>query len=297
MNIMTTSTTPAFVTAPGMEITPHLHIMTDEKDRFATVIMSAEGADKKYQLFIDMSGEDAVAFDMSDMVNVTSIMNVVREYIEAPDFVDPDADNTRCMNTAIAEWVELTKPAEETPVEEPPVETPTEEKHHDGPPAGADHMIFFPLVNGEVYNTDINTFDWESNLPRMNDLVNKLNSFKGLIYNLFRADKDEKFHAEMLSNAKKVCEEAFNSLGIHPTYDDKLTIPNDTIKVLLQLQDIQTIYASIISYLNVYAVRKETDAQFRTLVASLNGVLNNLTGAKSNDPIDAIDAIADGGDA
>jgi hypothetical protein len=47
----------------------------------------------------------------------------------------------------------------------------------------------------------------------------------------------------------------------------------------------------------VYAVRKETDAQFRTLVASLNGVLNNPTGAKSNDPIDAIDAIADGGDA
>lgn len=140
------------------------------------------------------------------------------------------------------------------------------------------NRIYFPLVTGEIFDVEIDKVNWDDTLEHINDILTKLNSFRGIVYNMLRD------HAEtdmgLLDSAESIITSAYEALGMNPNYNKLNFEGNRKLEILAKLFDLCTVYNEFVTYINIYAIRSNTVKDLSDLIKRLTGQINEDT---SND--------------
>lgn len=126
------------------------------------------------------------------------------------------------------------------------------------------NRIYFPMLNGEVYDIEINQINWDDTVEQLQNLVNKMNSFKGLVHGIMNTEETSENFSKILENAEDIAKDAFASMTMEPDYS-KLVNKDRTKLAIIQLFDLYSVYAQILTYANVYALRKDLMGQIDAL--------------------------------
>jgi hypothetical protein len=139
--------------------------------------------------------------------------------------------------------------------------------------------IYFPLVTGEIFDVDVDKVNWDDTLEHINDILAKLNSFRGIAYNMLRGDVET--DPGLLDGAEGIITSAYEALGMNPDYGKLNFDGNRKLEIMTKLFDLSTIYNEFVTYINIYAIRTNT-------VKDLSNVIKRLTGQIEEDKLDDI---------
>ena len=126
--------------------------------------------------------------------------------------------------------------------------------------------IYFPLVTGEIFDVDVDKVNWDDTLLHINDILTKLNSFRGLAYNML-VDNAKTDMTDLMDSAENIITSAYEALGMNPNYDRLNFEGNRKLEILTKLFDLCTVYNEFVTYINIYAIRSNTIKDLSDLIA------------------------------
>ena len=129
--------------------------------------------------------------------------------------------------------------------------------------------IYFPLVTGEIFDVEIDKVNWDDTLEHINDILTKLNSFRGIAYNMLRDNAETDMG--LLDSAESIISSAYEALGMNPNYDKLNFEGNRKLEILAKLFDLCTVYNEFVTYINIYAIRSGTIKELSAVIRHLQG--------------------------
>jgi hypothetical protein len=135
--------------------------------------------------------------------------------------------------------------------------------------------IYFPLVTGEIFDVNVDMVNWDDTLEHINDILTKLNSFRGIVYNMLRGDVET--DPGLLDGAEGIITSAYEALGMNPNYDKLNFDGNRKLEILAKLFDLCTVYNEFVTYINIYAIRSNTVKDLSDLIKRLMGQIEEDT--------------------
>ena len=151
------------------------------------------------------------------------------------------------------------------------------------------NKIYFPLVTGEIFNVEIDKVNWDDTLEHINDVLTKLNSFRGIAYNMLRGDVET--DPGLLDGAENIITSAYEALGMNPNYGKLNFDGNRKLEVMTKLFDLCTVYNEFVTYINIYAIRTNAVKELSAVIKHLQGQTDEES---SNDTTEeVIEAVAE----
>jgi len=129
--------------------------------------------------------------------------------------------------------------------------------------------IYFPLVTGEIFDVEIDKVNWDDTLEHINDILTKLNSFRGIAYNMLRGDVET--DQGLMNGAEEIITSAYEALGMNPNYNGLNFEGNRKLEILTKLFDLCTVYNEFVTYINIYAIRTNTVKELFAVIKRLQG--------------------------
>lgn len=131
------------------------------------------------------------------------------------------------------------------------------------------NKIYFPLVTGEIFDVEIDKVNWDDTLEHVNDVLTKLNSFRGIAYNMLRGDVET--DTGLMDSAEEVISSAYTALGMNPNYSRLNFDGNRKLEIMTKLFDLCTVYNEFVTYINIYAIRTNAVKELSAVIKHLQG--------------------------
>jgi hypothetical protein len=273
-------------------ITGHFGII-DKRPETSNIIVVMSTENNAIDDFITIDIDIADAGDVSIMD--TSLWKDIKElitnipYDDIINFIPAASMNVwfSCKEQALDELNNILNPP--VPAPKPVVEEPAEAVEQN-----ADQKLYFPMVNGNIYDIDIRNINWEDTVSHARDVAAKQQSFRAIVYNLFKAESTEEERNQMIDNADTIINDAFTALGMDIKYDNMDSGDDPRIMLLLKLFDLNTIYSEFMTHIHMYALRNDFAVTMQRIAENYMDLYKTEQAEETGDPVaEIIDEVAD----
>jgi hypothetical protein len=273
-------------------ITGHFGII-DKRPETSNIIVVMSTENNAIDDFITIDIDIADAGDVSIMD--TSLWKDIKElitnipYDDIINFIPAASMNVwfSCKEQALDELNNILNPP--VPAPKPVVEEPAEAVEQN-----ADQKLYFPMVNGNIYDIDIRNINWEDTVSHARDVAAKQQSFRAIVYNLFKAESTEEERNQMIDNADTIINDAFTALGMDIKYDNMDSGDDPRIMLLLKLFDLNTIYSEFMTHIHMYALRNDFAVTMQRIAENYMDLYKPEQVEETADPVsEMIDEVAD----
>jgi hypothetical protein len=273
-------------------ITGHFGII-DKRPETSNIIVVMSTENNAIDDFITIDIAIADAGDVSIMD--TSLWKDIKElitnipYDDIINFIPAASMNVwfSCKEQALDELNNILNPP--VPAPKPVVEEPAEAVEQN-----ADQKLYFPMVNGNIYDIDIRNINWEDTVSHARDVAAKQQSFRAIVYNLFKAESTEEERNQMIDNADTIINDAFTALGMDIKYDNMDSGDDPRIMLLLKLFDLNTIYSEFMTHIHMYALRNDFAVTMQRIAENYMDLYKPEQVEETGDPVsEMIDEVAD----
>lgn len=275
-------------------ITGHFGIIDKRPETSViTVVMSTESYEIDDFITIDIDIADAGDVSIMNLALWGDIKDLITNiaHDDIINFIPAASMNVwfSCKEQALAELDNILNPPAE-PEPEPAVEEPAETVGQD-----ADQKLYFPLVNGNVYDIDIRNINWEDTAAHARDIAAKQQSFRAIVYNLFKAESTEEERNQMIDDAGTIINDAFTALGMDVKYDNMDSSDDPRTMLLLKLFDLNSIYSEFMTHIHMYALRNDFAVTMQRIAENYMDLYKTAEQpAETEDPVaETIDEVAD----
>lgn len=281
-------------------ITGHFGIIDKRPETSViTVVMSTESYEIDDFITIDIDIADAGDVSIMNLALWGDIKDLITNiaHDDIINFIPAASMNVwfSCKEQALDELDNILNPPVE-PAPEPAVEEPAETVEQN-----ADQKLYFPLVNGNVYDIDIRNINWEDTAAHARDIAAKQQSFRAIVYNLFKAESTEEERNQMIDDAGTIINDAFTALGMDVKYDNMDSSDDPRTMLLLKLFDLNTIYSEFMTHIHMYALRNDFAVTMQRIAENYMDLYKTEQPEETGDPVaetgdpvaEMIDDIAD----
>ncbi len=275
-------------------ITGHFGIIDKRPETSViTVVMSTESHEIDDFITIDIDIADAGDVSIMNLALWEDIKDLITNiaHDDIINFIPAASMNVwfSCKEQALDELDNILNPPAE-PAPEPAVEESTETVGQD-----ADQKLYFPLVNGNVYDINIRNINWEDTAAHARDIAAKQQSFRAIVYNLFKAESTEEERNQMIDDAGTIINDAFTALGMDVKYDNMDSSDDPRTMLLLKLFDLNSIYSEFMTHIHMYALRNDFAVTMQRIAENyMNLYKTTEQPAETEDPVaETIDEVVD----
>jgi len=274
-------------------ITGHFGIIDKRPETsIITVVMSTES----YEIddFITIDIDIADVGDLSIMN--TTLWGDIKDLItniahdDIVNFIPAASMNVwfSCKEQALNELDNILNPHVE-PEPEPAAEEQAETVGQD-----ADQKLYFPMVNGNVYDIDIRNINWEDTAAHARDIAAKQQSFRAIVYNLFKTDSNEEERNQLIDDAGTIINDAFTALGMDIKYDNMDAGDDPRTMLLLKLFDLNSVYSEFMTHIHMYALRNDFAVTMQRIAENYMDLYKTKQVEETGDPsTEMIDEVTD----
>lgn len=268
-------------------------------------ILAVLSTDNTYEfddfITVELDVSDDAEFNIMDKSTWKDIMETI-EAVSEHDLLTKylSEDNIpvyiACCSEAFGELRPLIDPPSPTPVEEESAAEPEAIENDE------DRKLYFPMVNGNIYDIDMRNINWEDTVSHARDVAAKQQSFRAIVYNLFKADSTEEERNQMIDNAGTIINDAFTALGMDIKYDNMDSGDDPRTMLLLKLFDLNTIYSEFMTHIHMYALRNDFAVTMQRIAENYMDLYKTIEQpeetedpvAETGDPVaEMIDEVAD----
>lgn len=273
-------------------ITGHFGII-DKRPETSNIIVVMSTESYEIDDFVTIDVDIADAGDVSVMD--TSLWKDIKElitnipYDDIINFIPAASMNVwfSCKEQALGELDNILNPP--VPAPKPVVEEPAEAVEQN-----AVQKLYFPMVNGNVYDIDIRNINWEDTAAHARDIAAKQQSFRAIVYNLFKAESTEEERNQMIDDAGTIINDAFTALGMDVKYDNMDSSDDPRTMLLLKLFDLNSIYSEFMTHIHMYALRNDFALTMQRIAENYMDLYKTEQVEETGDPVaEMIDEVAD----